>query len=127
MSVAEAVGLVLTAAKSGQGGDIFVLDMGKTVKILTVGKKGREQLRRDMGERLVGHVDLGCPIADGVGLPFHRVPIEVDEHSENGVTPLGHGRSRGSRNLPTEMGFRAWQNACAAGEWRSTAGKAGRA
>jgi len=33
MSVAEAVGLVLTGAKSGQGGDIFVLDMGKPVKI----------------------------------------------------------------------------------------------
>ncbi|WP_422074960.1 F0F1 ATP synthase subunit gamma [Tranquillimonas rosea] len=31
---------------------------GKTVKILTVGKKGREQLRRDHGDKLVGHVDL---------------------------------------------------------------------
>jgi F-type H+-transporting ATPase subunit gamma len=31
---------------------------GKTVKILTVGKKGREQLRRDMGDRLVGHIDF---------------------------------------------------------------------
>jgi F-type H+-transporting ATPase subunit gamma len=31
---------------------------GKTVKILTVGKKGREQLKRDMGDRLIGHVDL---------------------------------------------------------------------
>src|SRR6056297_2535842 len=31
---------------------------GKTVKILTVGKKSREQLRRDWGESLVGHVDL---------------------------------------------------------------------
>jgi F-type H+-transporting ATPase subunit gamma len=31
---------------------------GKTVKILTVGKKGREQLRRDLGPALVGHVDL---------------------------------------------------------------------
>jgi F-type H+-transporting ATPase subunit gamma len=31
---------------------------GKTVKILTVGKKGREQLRRDHGKLIVGHVDL---------------------------------------------------------------------
>jgi len=31
---------------------------GKTVKILTVGKKGREQLKRDHGDLFVGHVDL---------------------------------------------------------------------
>lgn len=31
---------------------------GKTVRILTVGKKGREQLRRDFGAMMVGHVDL---------------------------------------------------------------------
>ncbi len=31
---------------------------GKTVKILTVGKKGRDQLRRDFGSLMVGHVDL---------------------------------------------------------------------
>ncbi|QDY68436.1 F0F1 ATP synthase subunit gamma [Qingshengfaniella alkalisoli] len=31
---------------------------GKTVKILTVGKKGREQLRRDYSSLLIGHVDL---------------------------------------------------------------------
>ena len=31
---------------------------GKEVKILTVGKKGRDQLRRDFGKYLVGHVDL---------------------------------------------------------------------
>ncbi|GGE59461.1 F0F1 ATP synthase subunit gamma [Actibacterium pelagium] len=31
---------------------------GKTVKILTVGKKGREQLKRDMAELFVDHVDL---------------------------------------------------------------------
>lgn len=31
---------------------------GKTVKILTVGKKGREQLKRDFGSNSVGHVDL---------------------------------------------------------------------
>jgi F-type H+-transporting ATPase subunit gamma len=31
---------------------------GKTVKILTVGKKGREQLRRDYSAYMVGHVDM---------------------------------------------------------------------
>ncbi|WP_424969653.1 F0F1 ATP synthase subunit gamma [Dinoroseobacter sp. S76] len=31
---------------------------GKTVKILTVGKKGREAIKRDLGEYFVGHVDL---------------------------------------------------------------------
>jgi F-type H+-transporting ATPase subunit gamma len=35
-----------------------LLAEGKTVKILTVGKKGREQLRRDMASHFVGHVDL---------------------------------------------------------------------
>jgi F-type H+-transporting ATPase subunit gamma len=35
-----------------------LLSKGKTVKILTVGKKGRDQLKRDYGDHLVGHVDL---------------------------------------------------------------------
>jgi F-type H+-transporting ATPase subunit gamma len=35
-----------------------LLAQGKVVKILTVGKKGREQLRRDFGQYSVGHVDM---------------------------------------------------------------------
>ncbi|NEX47514.1 F0F1 ATP synthase subunit gamma [Pseudotabrizicola algicola] len=35
-----------------------LLAAGKTVKILTVGKKGREQLKRDLSQHFVGHVDL---------------------------------------------------------------------
>jgi F-type H+-transporting ATPase subunit gamma len=31
---------------------------GKTVKILTVGRKGRDQLRRDYGDLFIDHVDL---------------------------------------------------------------------
>ena len=31
---------------------------GKTVKILTVGKKGREQLKREYADQMVGHIDL---------------------------------------------------------------------
>lgn len=35
-----------------------LIAQGKTVKILTVGKKGREQLRRDYASNMVGHVDM---------------------------------------------------------------------
>ncbi|SEN04564.1 F-type H+-transporting ATPase subunit gamma [Loktanella fryxellensis] len=31
---------------------------GKTVKILTVGKKGRDSLRRDLAEHFIGHIDM---------------------------------------------------------------------
>ena len=31
---------------------------GKTVKVLTVGKKGRDAIKRDLGDTFVGHVDL---------------------------------------------------------------------
>ena len=35
-----------------------LLAEGKTVKILTVGKKGRDAIKRDLGDHFVGHVDL---------------------------------------------------------------------
>ncbi len=31
---------------------------GKTVKMITVGKKGRDQLKREYGDRMINHVDL---------------------------------------------------------------------
>ena len=31
---------------------------GKTVKVLTVGKKGRDAIKRDLGDYFIGHVDL---------------------------------------------------------------------
>jgi F-type H+-transporting ATPase subunit gamma len=37
-----------------------LLAEGKTVKIMTVGKKGREQLRREYGRQIVNHVDLAA-------------------------------------------------------------------
>jgi len=36
-----------------------LLAQGRTVKILTVGRKGREALKRDLAAHFVGHVDLG--------------------------------------------------------------------
>ncbi len=35
-----------------------LLAQGKTVKIVTVGKKGRDAIKRDLGAHFVGHVDL---------------------------------------------------------------------
>jgi len=46
--------IVKLARSHAQG----LLAQGNTVKIITVGKKGREQLRRDMGDHLIAHVDL---------------------------------------------------------------------
>jgi F-type H+-transporting ATPase subunit gamma len=37
-------------------------DQGKQVKLFCVGRKGRDQLRRDMGELIIGHIeDVGRP------------------------------------------------------------------
>ncbi|MEQ8558278.1 MAG: F0F1 ATP synthase subunit gamma [Henriciella sp.] len=57
---------------------------GKTVKILTVGKKGREQLKRDYSDFFIGHVDLsdvkGNDYTDaGIGLG-----TEVTQRFEDG-------------------------------------------
>jgi F-type H+-transporting ATPase subunit gamma len=35
-----------------------LLAEGKTVKIITVGKKGRDAMKRELGDHFVGHVDL---------------------------------------------------------------------
>jgi F-type H+-transporting ATPase subunit gamma len=45
-------------AKLARADAIKLLAAGKTVKILTIGKKGREQLKRDFREQMIDHVDL---------------------------------------------------------------------
>ena len=47
-----------TIARMARARAIELLQQGKTVKILTVGKKGREALKRELGQHFVGHVDL---------------------------------------------------------------------
>ena len=47
-----------TIAKLARSRALELQAAGKTIKILTVGKKGREQLRRDFGDQMIGHVDL---------------------------------------------------------------------
>ena len=45
-------------AKLARARAVELAEQGKTVKILTVGKKGREQLKRDWSQAFTGHVDL---------------------------------------------------------------------
>ena len=47
-----------TIVRLARGKIRALLAEGKTVKILTVGKKGREQLKRDFSTLFVGHVDM---------------------------------------------------------------------
>jgi F-type H+-transporting ATPase subunit gamma len=67
---------------------------GKTVKILTVGKKGREQLRRDWGQTFVGHVDLsevkrmGYANAQSIA----REVMAAFEHGEADVVTIFYNR-----------------------------------
>lgn len=45
-------------AKRARAHIVQLQESGKTVKILTVGKKGRDQLKRDFGDVFIDHVDL---------------------------------------------------------------------
>jgi len=54
MTIEEACSLVIGAAEEGEGGEIFVLDMGKPVKILDLAKKIAEQYRKDIPIEMIG-------------------------------------------------------------------------
>ena len=45
-------------AKLAKAHALKLLEQGKTVKIITVGKKGRDVVKRDLGEHFVDHIDL---------------------------------------------------------------------
>ena len=45
-------------AKLTKSHAVKLLEQGKTVKIVTVGKKGRDVVKRDLGEYFVDHIDL---------------------------------------------------------------------
>ncbi|PWJ15103.1 F0F1 ATP synthase subunit gamma [Jannaschia seohaensis] len=56
---------------------------GKTVKILTVGKKGRDALRRDYEDLFVGHVDLSDVKRIGYG-DASKIAADVLKRFEDG-------------------------------------------
>ncbi len=60
-----------------------LLSAGKTVKILTVGKKGREQLKREFGDHMIDHVDMGAVKRLGYG-EAQGIAANVLERYEGG-------------------------------------------
>lgn len=83
MTIPEAVGLVLKTAVLGKGGEIFVLDMGKPVKIVDLAR----QLIELSGLR--PEVDIEIKF---IGLrPGEKLFEELQHHSEN-LKPTAHPR-----------------------------------
>jgi F-type H+-transporting ATPase subunit gamma len=79
---------------------------GKTVKILTVGKKGREQLKRDWSQAFTGHVDLsevkriGYTNAQGIA----REVMAAFEAGEADVVTIFYNRFQSViAQIPTEQ------------------------
>jgi len=54
MSIEEACALVIKAAEIGKGGEIFILDMGKPVKIIDLAKKIMKEARSEVPIKITG-------------------------------------------------------------------------
>ena len=69
-------------------------DQGKQVKLFCVGRKGRDQLKRDLGDIIIGHMeDIGRPklvfsMADGIGVKL----VELFEKGEFDVAWLVYNK-----------------------------------
>lgn len=62
---------------------------GKTVKILTVGKKGRDQLVRIFSDKMIGHIDFSKTRAIG-STQSNEVSTKLTELFENGEIDAAH-------------------------------------
>lgn len=91
MTVQEAVGLVLESATQGQGGEIFVLDMGQAVKIVDVAR----QMLSLSGLREGVDIDI-----EYTGLRPGEKLFEEVQHLNESLSETAHPRVR--RYLPNQ-------------------------
>lgn len=102
MTIPEAVGLVLQTAVMGRGGEIFVLDMGKPVKIIDLAR----QLIELSGLRPDEDIEIKI-----VGLRAGEKLYEELQHHSEQLKPTGHARimllSCGDTVAPTD-----WTGRC---------------
>jgi F-type H+-transporting ATPase subunit gamma len=71
-----------------------LLAAGKSVQIITVGKKGRDQLRRLYGDRIVASFDLGGAKAPGMAQaqPVAEKVLDLFNHGQADVVTLFYSR-----------------------------------
>ncbi|TNC50145.1 F0F1 ATP synthase subunit gamma [Rubellimicrobium rubrum] len=71
-----------------------LLAAGKTIKIVTVGKKGRDALRRDLGQYFIAHVDLSAErrLGYAIGQRIARDIIARFEAGEFDVATIFYNR-----------------------------------
>jgi FlaA1/EpsC-like NDP-sugar epimerase len=90
MATSEAVLLVLQAAASGEGGEVYILDMGEPIKILEI---AREMIRLSGYEP-----DVDIPIVFSGLRPGEKLFEEL-LGAEEGSEPTAHPRIFQARNL----------------------------
>lgn len=83
MTIPEAVGLILQSAGMGQGGEIFVLDMGQPIKIVDLAKSMIELSGYKVGE----DIDIQF-----TGLKPGEKLFEELQHETEQYTPTAHPR-----------------------------------